>query len=90
MHKFAPNVQPILLLKAGATDIRSVLAKAGLLDELPQVLKAYMVGLTDSYRVAVACVCAGTVAACFFEWKSVKDEEVKRKKEAEAELGVVF
>jgi hypothetical protein len=89
-HKFAPNLDPTLLLRAGATEIRSVLEKNGLLDELPGALKAYMQGLTDSYRVAVACTAAGTVAALFFEWKSVKDDEVRRKKEAGAELGIAM
>jgi len=89
-HKFAPNVQPVILLKAGATEIRKVLEENGLIEELPGVLKAYMEGLTDSFRVAAACVAAATIAACFFEWRSVKDDEVKRKKEAGAELGITM
>jgi hypothetical protein len=36
-----------------------------------------MEGWTDSYRVALACTVAGALAA-FFEWKSVKDDEVKK------------
>jgi hypothetical protein len=89
-HKFAPKVDPLLLLRAGATEIRTVLEKAEMLDELPGALKAYMEGLTDSYRVALACTVAGAVAAFFFEWRSVKDDEVKRKKEAGAELGLAM
>jgi hypothetical protein len=89
-RQFAPNLDPLILLRAGATEIRTVLEKAGMLDELPGALKAYMQGLTDSYRVAVACTAAATVAALFFEWKSVKDDEVKRKKEAGGELGITM
>ena len=89
-HKFAPNLDPQLLLRAGATEIRTVLEKAGRLDELPGALNAYMEGLTDSYRVALACTVAAAVSAFFFEWRSVKDDEVKRKKEAGAELGLTM
>ena len=89
-HKFTPNLDPLFLLRAGATEIRTVLERAGMLDELPGALKAYMEGLTDSYRVALACTVAAAVAAFFFEWRSVKDDEVKRKKEAGAELGLAM
>jgi hypothetical protein len=87
-HKFAPGLDPQILLRAGATEIKSTLTKAGMLDEYQGALKAYMVGLIDTYRVAVACVAAAAVAAFFFEWRSVKDEEAKRKREAAAELGI--
>jgi len=87
-HTFVPDLDPQILLKAGATEIRKVLEKVGMLDALPAVLKAYMVGLIDSFRVTVGCAAAAVVAALFFEWKSVKDDEVKRKKEAAAELGM--
>jgi len=79
---YAPSVNPLILLAAGATQIRKVLASVGMLDQLPAVLKAYMVGLTNAYRVTVGCMAAAVVASCFFEWKSVKDEEVKRKQAA--------
>jgi hypothetical protein len=38
---YAPDVNPHLLLRAGATEIRN---KVGKSDQLPQVLRAYMVG----------------------------------------------
>ena len=79
---YAPDVNPHLLLTAGAAEIRNVLEKVGKSDQLPHVLRAYMVGLTNSFRVTVACVAVAALAACFFEWKSVKDDEARRKKEA--------
>jgi len=88
VHKFIPALNPVLLLRTGATDIRNVLEKVGLVDQLPTVLKAYMAGLTNSFRVSVACTSAAFVASLFFEWKSVKDEEALRKKEAARELGL--
>ena len=83
-----PALDPQLLLRTGATDIRNVLAKVGLLDQLPTVLKAYMVGLTDSFRVAVTCTSVAFFASLFFEWKSVKDEEALKKKEAARDLEI--
>jgi hypothetical protein len=78
-----PGLNPEILLRAGATELRAVLLKLGIVDELPAVLKAYMVGLTDSFRVTIACVSLAAIVACFFEWKSVKDGEVKKKEVAE-------
>jgi hypothetical protein len=65
-----PGLDPEILLRACATEPRAVLRKFGVVDELPAVLKAYMVGLTDSFRVTISF--AAIVAWCF-DWKSVKD-----------------
>jgi hypothetical protein len=81
-HTFVPGLDPQILLKAGATEIRSVLARNGVLEQLPGALKAYMMGLTDTFKVSVACAAAAAMAAFFFEWRSVKDEDAKRKREA--------
>jgi hypothetical protein len=88
MRQYVPGLNPEILLRAGATELRVVLKQLGLLNELPAVLKAYMVGLTDSYRATVACISAAAISAWFFEWKSIKDEEVLRKKKAGAEMGI--
>jgi hypothetical protein len=77
-HDFIPNMDPQLLLNAGATQIRNVLERVGMLDQLPGAIEAYMVGLVDAYRVTIACTVVGFAAACLFEWKSVKDGEAKR------------
>jgi hypothetical protein len=84
---FVPELDPQILLKAGATEIRSILGDIGMLDKLPAVLQAYMVGLIDTYRVTVGCASAAVVATLFFEWRSVKGEEAKRKKDAALEFG---
>jgi len=72
-REFVPALDPHILLKAGATEIREVLARMGMEDLLPEALEAYMVGLTDIFRVAVACAAVAAVAAFFVEWKSVKE-----------------
>jgi hypothetical protein len=72
MRKLAPNVDPYVLLAAGATEIRSVLAGLGLESELPGVLDAYMLGLRDCFRAILACSVVAFCAALAFEWRSVK------------------
>ena len=73
-----PQLPPDALLHAGATQIRNVLARAGLSDKLPEALIAYVKGLTNTYYITVACACAAFLAACCLEWKSVKNGPVKK------------
>ncbi|KIW90682.1 uncharacterized protein Z519_08465 [Cladophialophora bantiana CBS 173.52] len=70
--KYAPDIDPQLLINTGATAIRSVLAKIGMEDHLRQVIEAYVYALKDCYRVTVAVSGISFIAACFLEWKSVK------------------
>ncbi|KAJ9602487.1 hypothetical protein H2200_013030 [Cladophialophora chaetospira] len=76
--KYAPNLDPDLLLHTGATAIRGVLDKQGMEGELRQALEAYVYGLKDCYRVSVAVAAASVIAACFFEFKSVKKASKER------------
>jgi hypothetical protein len=84
VQRFAPEVDSSILLGSGATRLRETLTRTGQLDKLPQVLLAYMAGLRDAYRVALACACLSVFVACCFEWKSVKDPEVRAKTEGAA------
>lgn len=70
--KYAPDLEPDLLLHTGATAIRSTLENMGLEDHIHQAIEAYVYGLKDCYRVTVAVSGMSFIAACFFEWKSVK------------------
>jgi hypothetical protein len=88
VHRFVPGLDPQVLLGSGATNIRNVLSNHGMLDQLPEALQAYMVGLTDSFRVAVGCAAAAAVTTLFFEWRSIKDDEAKKRKAAVMELGI--
>jgi len=76
-----PDINPLLLLGTGATQLRDVLTKLGKQDELPQVLKVYMVGLRDAYRVSVGLAAAAVLTTIFVEWKSIKSEQSKRNRE---------
>jgi hypothetical protein len=70
--KNAPSVGPEVIVGAGATEMRHVLTQLGQLDQLDGVIKAYMSGLRDAYRVSLAIAVVAFVASLFLEWKSVK------------------
>lgn len=72
IREFAPTVDPRAIVGAGATEMRHVLAALGQLDQLDAVIRAYMSGLRDAYRVSLALALVALVASCFLEWKSVK------------------
>lgn len=76
---YAPTVNSAAILGAGATETRTVLSQMGKLDQLPNVLKAYMTGLRDAYRVSLALMVVSFLAACFMEWKSVKTADGEKK-----------
>lgn len=70
--KYAPGVSSQAIVGAGATEMRDILTKLHKLDQLNGVIKAYVDGLQDSYRVSLALMVAAFVASCFVEFKSVK------------------
>ncbi|KAE8139232.1 major facilitator superfamily domain-containing protein [Aspergillus pseudotamarii] len=72
IREYAPTVDPRAIVGAGATEMRHVLATLGQLDQLDAVIRAYMSGLRDAYRVSLALALVALVASCFLEWKSVK------------------
>jgi hypothetical protein len=82
IKNYAPSVDPADIVEAGATEMRSILERLGQTDQLRNVILAYLDGLKDSYRLSVALFCVAFVAACTFEWKSVKDGGADGKKEA--------
>ncbi|KAL5040945.1 hypothetical protein BDW71DRAFT_212603 [Aspergillus fruticulosus] len=71
--KYAPSVDPDAIVKAGATEMRRVLEQLGQLDQLENVILAFLDGLRDTYRLSLALFLAAFVVACFFEWRSVKE-----------------
>ena len=79
--ELVPDIDPLLLLATGATQLRDVLKSIGKQDELPKVLDVYMAGLRDAFRVSVGLACAAVVTTLFVEWKSIKTEQGKRKRE---------
>ncbi|CEJ59955.1 hypothetical protein PMG11_08553 [Penicillium brasilianum] len=75
IRAYSPKVDPSAILNAGATEMRHVLATLGQLDQLDGVIKAYMNGLRDTFRVSLALVLAAFVTSFFLEWKSVKKSD---------------
>ncbi|KAJ5493167.1 hypothetical protein N7539_001913 [Penicillium diatomitis] len=77
VQQYAPSVNPEAIVGGGATATRQVLTDLGQLDQLANVIKAYMSGLRDAYRVSLALAVCAFVASLFLEWKSVKKTENK-------------
>ena len=77
-HRPVPEIDPRLILSSGVTLLRDLLEKLGLIDKLPLVLEAYMVGLKDAFNVTLSCACVAFLVALCLEWKSVKVEVVKK------------
>lgn len=72
VRMFAPSVDPARIVEAGATEMRHVLEDLGQLDQVRNVILAFLNGLTDTYRLSLALFCVAFVVSCCFEWKSVK------------------
>ncbi|KAJ5691702.1 major facilitator superfamily domain-containing protein [Penicillium malachiteum] len=81
IHKYAPDVNPTVIVGAGATEMRHTLTTLGQVDQLDGVIRAYMAGLQDAYRVSLALMVVAFVSSCFFELKSVKKADQERKGE---------
>ena len=73
LTKYAPSVDPALVLKTGATSIQHAISAA----ELPGVTMAYNNALTTSFTVAAAMASLSMIGACFVEWKSMKGKKVE-------------
>ncbi|KAL2827943.1 major facilitator superfamily domain-containing protein [Aspergillus cavernicola] len=73
IKEYAPSVDPARIVEAGATEMRGVLSDLDQLDQLRNVILAFLDGLIDTYRLSLALFCGAFVVALFFEWKSVKD-----------------
>lgn len=72
MQSHVKDIEPSVIISAGATALRQVLSQMGKLNELPAVIEAYMAGLVNAYRVSLALTCLAFIATLFVEWKSVK------------------
>ena len=69
--KHAPGVKPEIVVQAGATHIREVVASA----QLPGVLAAYNVAVTDAYILAIAGAGIAFLCSLLYEWRSVKGKK---------------
>jgi len=73
LAKYAPTVDPKLVLSVGATAIQHSIDKA----VLPGVTMAYNSGLTQAYLVATIMACFTIIGSLSIEWKSVKGKKIE-------------
>ena len=74
VQRYLPNLDPNLILRVGATDLRNVLNQHQFGDDLSKALLAYMKGLRAVFILTLACSVASLVTACFWPWISVKKQ----------------
>jgi hypothetical protein len=72
INTLAPQLDGHVFLKAGATQIRTILSMMGEEKLLDSVLQAYCHALQHVFWVVTACAIAAVIAACGLEWKSVR------------------
>lgn len=73
LAKYAPSIDPKVVLSLGATSLQSGVEKS----VLPGVLKAYNDALTHSFLVAAIMAAATIVGSLAIEWKSVKGKKLE-------------
>jgi MFS family permease len=88
LKTYAPELDPRIMVNTGATAIRHVLKNSGREALLRPALLAYVHGLKNSYRLVTAVMGFAFIAACFFEWKSVKKEGEKRGEASEVSVAM--
>ncbi|KUJ22299.1 putative HC-toxin efflux carrier [Mollisia scopiformis] len=73
LAKYAPSIDPKIVLSIGATNLQSSVDKA----VLPGVLLAYNNALTHAFLVAAIMAAFTIVGAAAIEWKSVKGKKIE-------------
>lgn len=69
---YAPEVDPRIVIKAGATFVRNVVPK----ESLPGVLIAYTKAITDAFLISVIIGALAWAVSLGMEWKSVKGKKL--------------
>lgn len=73
LAKYAPSLDPKIVLTAGATNLQTSVSK----DVLPGVILAYNNALTHAFLVAAIMAALTMVGAAAIEWKSVKGKKLE-------------
>jgi hypothetical protein len=73
LAKYAPEIDPAIVLSTGATSIQSTIAKA----DLKGVTLAYNDALTETFLVAAIMAAFSLIGSVAIEWKSVKGKKVE-------------
>lgn len=72
LHQDSPSIDPSAVIAAGATGLRAAFSK----DDLPSILKCYMVALKVTYNIATAAAGLAFLVALFAKWTSIKGKVV--------------
>jgi hypothetical protein len=70
--RFAPGVDPVAVIAAGATHVRDVVGK----NLLPGVLHAYSHAVTSAFVLPIATSGMAFVMSLFVEWGSIKGKNI--------------
>ncbi len=64
----SPEINPALVIAAGATGLRQSFSET----QLPEILLSYMAALRVAYAISIATGGAAALAALFAPWTSIK------------------
>ncbi|KAK9319613.1 putative HC-toxin efflux carrier [Lipomyces orientalis] len=70
--KYAPDVDPAIIIAAGATGIRDVVSNS---TQLAGVIRAYATSVDSIFYLAAACGCVVFVAGWGMGWKDIRKKE---------------
>lgn len=73
LKRYAPGIDPSIVLRTGATSIQQTIDKA----DLPGVTLAYNNALTQTFLVAAVMAALTIVGSLSIEWKSVKGKKIE-------------
>ncbi|KAK7739841.1 hypothetical protein SLS53_005432 [Cytospora paraplurivora] len=73
VERDAPQLDPVLIIDTGASDIRKVLRDMGQEAAIDTVLGAYMLGLRNVYYISVATAGACFLTALGLRWKKINN-----------------
>ncbi|ETS78028.1 hypothetical protein PFICI_10090 [Pestalotiopsis fici W106-1] len=85
----APQLDPLIFINSGASQIRQLLISMGQADAIDAVLGAYTMGLRNTYYISVAMAAAAFVAGLGLRWKRIEKATSTPPSEEDVEMGDV-
>jgi hypothetical protein len=82
----APQINPLIFINSGASQIRQILTVMGQQNAINAVLGAYTTGLKNTYYISVATAAMAFITASGLEWKKIdKSKSVAAKRDIDDE-----
>jgi hypothetical protein len=85
----APQLDPLIFINSGASQIRQILTSMGQADAIDAVLGAYTTGLRNTYYISVAMAAAAFVAGLGLRWKRIEKSASIAPSDEDVEMGTV-